>query len=313
MWQHTQTLTYKSTSKSDRMFGVGSMHTINTVVLANEGRLIAAGTVDKVIRVFEERSPQGQQQQGWGGGSGSFEETARYKNKFGSLEAVGKLAMSPDGVLLVAATDICADKIFVWKATNPFASLSARTCVQTVKIKTLTASADDLDVQALAFSPADGRLAVGLTGELVVCQADPSDGMVCALQVLSVRGRKVCSLAWAPGGLCVAAGDEQGMVWVWEQNPQPGSVMQLVAELQQNSACLEAAGLAFSPYGGQLVMAAGDGIMYVWKRDAASGWVAATTVGQAGSGKLSSVAFQPDGMCVAVGSKGVVNISNVIR
>jgi WD40 repeat protein len=289
------------------MFGVGSMHTINTVVLAGEGRLIAAGTVDKVIRVFEERSPQ---QPGSGGG---FEETARYKNKFGSLEAVGKLAMSPDGVLLLASTDICADKIFVWKAANPFVSLSARTCVQTVKVKTLTASADDLDVQALAFSPDDGRLAVGLTGELVLCKADPSDGTVRALQVLSVRGRKVCSLAWAPGGLCVAAGDEQGMVWVWEQNPQPGSVMQLVAELQQNSACLEAAGLAFSPYGDQLVMAAGDGIMYVWKRDEVSGWVAATTVGQAGGGKLSSVAFQPDGQCIAVGSKGVVNISNVIR
>jgi WD40 repeat protein len=105
------------------------------------------------------------------------------------------------------------------------------TCIQTCKVKTLTASADDLDVQAMAFVP-DGRLAVGLTGEVAVCAVDVSSGTLRALHVFSTEKHAVRSLAWSTDGVFLAAGDDFGVVHVWKQETH-GSGMQLAAKRQE--------------------------------------------------------------------------------
>lgn len=277
------------------MLGIRSTHVIKALVLGPNNGSIAAGSVDKIIRLFQMDS------------SGKFIETQRLKTKSGMLESVGSLALSPDAALLLSASDINGDRIHVWKA----GPASAMSCIQTCKVKTLTASAEDLDVQSMVFGP-DGRLAVGLTGEVAVCAVDVSSGTLRALHVFSTSKSAVKSLAWSPDGVSLAAGAEDGIVYVWKQDTHGGSGMQTAA-MCHDASRVKCTQVKFSPDGELLVMTGVNGMMYVWKKDDQGGWEFARKVEREDGGELHSVAFQPNGQCVAVGRTGSIRIWNIVR
>lgn len=194
------------------------------------------------------------------GSFGKFQETQRIDTKLGLINFVGPLALSPDGTFLVCAGLHASSEIQIWRANGP----RIITFIRTYKAETLTRirKGEDLYVKSLAFAP-NGQLAVGLSGEVLVCEVIGSGGELSIIEPCSTTERQaINSLAWTSDSVALAAGDDSGLVWTWRWKTPGGLHYQCVkADLAQGDKCRE---VSFKLNCNLLCMARADGMFYWW-------------------------------------------------
>ncbi|KAK1242727.1 hypothetical protein MKX08_005539 [Trichoderma sp. CBMAI-0020] len=157
----------------------GHSHWVRAVAFSPDGRYIASGSENKVIKI-------------WDATTGKEQQTLQ-----GHKHAIASLAFSPDGRYLASGAE---DKtIKLWDATTG------------KEHRTIQDGLGCL-VAAVAFSP-DGRyLASGLADRTVkVWDAKTGEKQ----QTLRGHTRSVTSVAFSPDGHCLASGSEDGTIRVW--------------------------------------------------------------------------------------------------
>jgi len=166
------------------------------------------------------------------------------------------------------------------------------------------------DAWAMAFSPNGRWLASG--GAIGPVQLwDVRTGSL--LRTFSGHGTWVLSVAFSPDGGVLASGGRDRTIKLWD--PSTGSLLRSIANAfsfhvgpqGQTDWPPYAAPLTFSPDGGSIASASGDGKIRVWD-SRTGGPIRTLTIPSVSGAKTKfytdvwSVAFTPDGRCLASGS-----------
>lgn len=292
-WQLKQTLTCKSTSKLDKLRGTGDTHTIKSLALAPDDSFLAVGSVDKDIHIYQ-TTPA------W-----DLKETQCIESEAGMRDKeIGILAISPDGKLLVAATEETGEEIFVYKIGDK----AKFTYWQTVTVEELVGELENPYIRHMAFA-ADGRLAVGLVEHVVVCEVRvydiPERSILESEYAMPMDENALGGIAWSPTGFYLAAVADAGMLRVWGKQ---GLHIQMVVDSDEVGTALSA--VAFSSDRKLLIAGGNDGSIHMWRkgRGVEDDWILTKTVKVEGSDAVLSVACQSGGEFVATGEGGVVRV-----
>lgn len=266
------------------------------IAFSPDGRLLASGSMDKTIKLWDVRT-------------GTLKQTLT-----GHSNGVHSLEFSPDGMTLASGSD---DKtIKLWNA-------------QTGALK-LTISGHNSAVHTVAFSPDGSQLASGSTdktikvwdvrtgalkqtltghGETVKTVAFSPDGKLLASgsddktiklwdvqtgalkQTITGHGSGIHAIAFSPDGKTLASGSIDMTIKLWDA--KTGALKQT---LTGHSNGIHA--IAFSPDGRLLASGSNDKTIKVW--DVQSGALKQTLTGHTDS--VMAVAFSPDGKMLASGS-----------
>ncbi len=183
----------------------------------------------------------------------------------------GSLAYSPDGRRIVTSTS-WGNIVRVWDATD------GRQFAEVVDVGDQS--------RGVAFSPADGRVAVG-NPENAISLWDP-DGRR-AVQYLRGHSAKIEDVAFSRDGRRVASASKDGTVRLWD------------AETGREVACFrghtsDVLSVAFRPDGKRLVSCGQDGTVKVWDVEASSAVLPLSSIGWG-----FRVAYSPDGTRLAAG------------
>jgi WD40 repeat protein len=147
-------------------------------------------------------------------------------------------------------------------------------------------------VRAVAFSPDSRVLATGGSdGAIKLWDAETGD----ALRTLTGHDADVRALCFRPRGGWLASGGADRTVRIWQY--EAGRLVRTVRDLDG-----EALALAFRPDGARLLAATSTGVMQTIDPD--SGAILRTRRLGHGEGRLSSLAFHPDGYTMAMGEAG---------
>lgn len=149
------------------------------------------------------------------------------------------------------------------------------------------------NVLSVAWSPNGARIAVGLWSSppALVQTCDANTGRhVIYYTGPGLQGR-VEAVIWLPSGTAIAAGGDDGVVWVW--NAQNGNLL-----TTYNGHSDWVIGLACSPDGRYIASASKDNTVQVW--EATIGRPVVTYHGH--SNAVTSVAWSPDGQHIVSGS-----------
>ena len=182
-------------------------------------------------------------------------------------------AMSADGRSLAVSGGASRD-VQVWRpgASGP---------------RELRGSGPARDIQALAFSPDGGRLAVGYADAAVKIFDVEGEGRAIELRG---HGGSIQAIAFSPDGTRVITGSSDFTARVWSAAGGPASTV-----LSRHGDLVIA--VAFSPDGSRVVTGSVDRLVRVWRVD---GGGLVELAGHQGGG--ATVAFSPDGTRVASGS-----------
>jgi WD40 repeat protein len=269
---------------------------IAAVAFGPEGRLVAGGCYNGVVRVWEVTSGQlvlecaGHNASVWSVAfspdgaslvSSSADHTIRVwdvasgiclKTLQGHTNAVWSIAFSPDGRFVASGS---ADQtIRLWEVASN----------QCVKILPVSGS----EIRSVAFSPDGHSLISGSTNQLVKVW-DIASGE--CLSTLQGHSNMVISVAFSSDGRTVASGSTDQTVKVWDVTNG-----ECLSTLQGHTNWIMS--VAFSPDGRTVASGGADQTIRLW--EVASGKCLKTLQGH--SNMVYSVAFSPDGGSLVSGS-----------
>ena len=271
---------------------------VSAVTFSLDGRLLASGSSDQTIRLWdpvtgEERkllrghtgavrtlvfaAPNGQLL-----ASGSADGTIRIwdvaqgreiKTLSGRLGAIRGVAFAPDGQSLASVGEDGSLRLWDWKAGKETKATKSRRGM----------------LSSVAFSPDGTTLATGSSDSLAYVWDVATLGR---RSVYTGHAGAVQAVAFAPDGTLVATGAADGGVRLWE-----------VATSHERHVLSGQAGsvyaLAFTPDGRLLAAANANGTIQLW--DVATGKVGAVLAGH--TGPALTLAFSPDGSLLASGGQ----------
>jgi WD40 repeat protein len=267
-----------------------------SVTLSPDGKLLAAGTVDAQIRLWQVAdgkqlltceghtdwvwlvafSPDGRTL-----ASGSSDQTIRLwdvstgqclKTLQGHTNRVWAVAFSPDGYILASSSE--DETVRLWDA-------STGQCLRTLQGHTN-------QVWSVAFRP-DGRMLASGSDDETIRLWEVSTGQ--CLNTLHGHTSWVRSVAFSPDGYMLASGSDDRTIMLWDVNTG-----QHLKVLQGHISLVWS--VAFSPDGRMLASGSDDQTVRLW--DASSGQCLKTLQGY--TSRVYSVAFSPDGRTLASGS-----------
>jgi len=278
--------------RSDPAAGLGALYTaatvlnttriilstpapVATVAMSPDGRVLASGGGDAVVRLWNVSDPA-------------------HPRPLGSLGAVGQgaavasVAFSPDGRLL--ASGGADGAVRLWDVADPGHAGPLGEPLQGQRA----------GVASVAFSPG-GRVLASGGGDGTVRLwdvADPRHAGLLGAPLLG-QGKGIASLAFSPDGHLLATGGSDGRVRMWNL-ADPARPAPLGEPLSGHTRFVQ--DLAFSPDGRVLASGGGDGDIQLW--DFADPThprpLGEPLLGH--TGIVQSLAFSPDGHVLASGS-----------
>lgn len=268
---------------------------IGVLALGFEDRFLVSGSDDKGVRIYQATM------------RGGFEETQQViPSEYWHFEGgCGPLALSPNGSVLLHTLPSKPDRIFAFKVQDLATGFKASGGKQTL-VSRLSSNGSSQRVSSMAFAP-DGRLAVGLIGEVAICDMDKTNGTLGMVKTLPTDSNSPTkSLAWAPNSLhLAAAGGPRGRVRVWSQG-----AYEFQRVFETSVASDDISDVKFSPDGELLAVTGANGIMNIRKKANGSGydWVSSVEVEEVGTRSIFTLAFHPGSRIIATGEDGVIKI-----
>jgi WD40 repeat protein len=254
---------------------LGSTGVMQSVALSPDRRILAAGTADRTVLLWDLSDP---------------DLPTRFEPAItGPGDVVYSVAFSPDGRTLAAGSG--DSRVHLWDIADP----------RQPRPSGPPLDGPDALIYSVAFSP-DGRTLAAGSGDRRVHLWDTTDPhRPVPLVPLEGAGSYVQSVAFSPNGSLLAAGNADATVRLWDLR-DPARPMPLGGPLTGPE--LTVFTVAFSPDQQTLAAGSRDGNLYLWDISdplrprrygaplaGASGWVQAA-------------AFSPDGATLAAASSG---------